>query len=254
MKIAACFAGDVGAARTAARRLLAAQRLRSAQSPQAFDVDSGALGWLTTFDRATAIPMMRTGAKGSLLLVSGVPVDLFGDLNDRLTRVAEGDYRAAAQSLSQLDGAFAILFWDPVNRKFVVVSGFPRHAASLRTDVPRWVLPRYRDEGHRGERSLSSRTRPTRLGDASVPRPLRRGCDLSSRSASGPSSDCHDLRRRHPSVGASTYWRWPEPGLRSGSRVSTPANFSAASATTSSRMRSPPQRRRAAEWRVRLHD
>ena len=104
--------------------MLAAQRLRSAQSPHAVDVDSGALGWLTTFDRATAIPMMRTGANGNLLLVSGVPVDLFGDLRDRLTSVAEGDYRAAAQSLSQLDGAFAILFWDSVNRKLVVVTDF----------------------------------------------------------------------------------------------------------------------------------
>src|SRR4029453_2584583 len=56
--------------------------------------------------------------------VSGVPVDLLGDLDHRLTRVAEGDYREAAQSLSELAGAFAILFWDSAHEKVVVVPGF----------------------------------------------------------------------------------------------------------------------------------
>jgi hypothetical protein len=124
LKIAACLAADEGLARTALPRMLAAQRLRSAHSPHVVDIASGALGWLTTFDRATTIPMVRTGANGNLLLVSGVPVDLLGDLDHRLTRVAEGDYREAAQSLSELDGAFAILFWDSANQKLVVVTDF----------------------------------------------------------------------------------------------------------------------------------
>lgn len=124
MKIAACFTADEGLARTTVQRMLAAQRLRSAQSPHVVGIASGALGWLTTFDRATAIPMVRTAANGNVLLVSGVPVDLVGDLDHRLARVAEGDYREAAQSLSQLDGAFAIVFWDSAHRKLVVVTDF----------------------------------------------------------------------------------------------------------------------------------
>jgi len=124
MKIAACLASDEGLARTAVQRMLAAQRLRPAHSPHVVDIASGALGWLTTFDRATTIPMARTGTNGNVLLVSGVPVDLGGDLDRRLTRVAEGDYREAAQSLSELDGAFAIVFWDAANRKLVVVTDF----------------------------------------------------------------------------------------------------------------------------------
>jgi hypothetical protein len=124
VKIAACLSADEGLARTAVQRMLAAQRLRPAQSPHVVGIASGALGWLTTFDRATAIPMVRTAANGNVLLVSGVPVDLVGDLDHRLTRVAEGDYRGAAQSLSQLDGAFAIVFWDSAHRKLVVVTDF----------------------------------------------------------------------------------------------------------------------------------
>ncbi len=104
--------------------MLAAQRFRSAHTPHVVEIGAGALGWLPTFDQATNVPMARTGANGNLLLVSGVPVDVVGDLDHRLTRVAEGDYREAAQSLSQLDGAFAIVFWDSANRKLVVVTDF----------------------------------------------------------------------------------------------------------------------------------
>jgi hypothetical protein len=104
--------------------MLDAQRLRPAQTPHVFDIDSGALGWLTTFDRATAIPLTRRGDNGNLLLVSGVPVDLVGDLDHRLRTVVGGDFRGAAQSLSELDGAFAAVFWDAENRKLVVVTDF----------------------------------------------------------------------------------------------------------------------------------
>ena len=104
--------------------MLDAQRLRTAQSPHVVDIDSGALGWLTTFDRATAIPLTRKGDNGNLLLLSGVPVDLVGDLDHRLRTMVQGDFRAAAQSLSELDGAFAAVFWDAGNRKLVVVTDF----------------------------------------------------------------------------------------------------------------------------------
>jgi hypothetical protein len=124
MKIAACLASDEGVARASVRRMLDAQRLRTAQSPHVVDIDSGALGWLTTFDRATAIPLTRKGDNGNLLLVSGVPVDLVGDLHHRLRTMVQGDFRAAAQSLSELDGAFAAVFWDAGNRKLVVVTDF----------------------------------------------------------------------------------------------------------------------------------
>lgn len=104
--------------------MLDAQRLRPAQSPHVVDIDSGALGWLTTFDGATAIPLTREGDNGNLLLLSGVPVDLVGDLDHRLRTMVQGDFRAAAQSLSELDGAFAAVFWDAGNRKLVVVTDF----------------------------------------------------------------------------------------------------------------------------------
>ena len=124
MKIAACLSADAGTARTAVQRMLAAQRLRPTHAPHVVDIAPGALGWLTTFEQATAVPLVRRGANGNVLLVSGVPVDLAGDLDHRLSRVVEGDYREAARSLPQLDGAFAIVFWDSPNRKLVVVTDF----------------------------------------------------------------------------------------------------------------------------------
>ena len=216
MKIAACLSADEGLARTAVQRMLAAQRLRSAQSPHVVGIASGALGWLTTFDRATAIPMVRTAANGNVLLVSGVPVDLVGDLDHRLTRVAEGDYRGAAQSLSQLDGAFAIVFWDSAHRKLVVVTDFLRVQPLYSLMLPDGFCLATEIKALAASGHCSLELDP--LGWAMLVSLGHFAEDVTSlrgvRRVPAGSVMVYDVVTRQWQT--STYWRWPEPrpGLR----------------------------------------
>jgi asparagine synthase (glutamine-hydrolysing) len=124
VKLAVCFARDAGTRAPTARRMLEAQRLRDHQRPEVFEVEDGALGWLTTFEQATAVQLARRAPSGNVLLVSGVPVNLEGSLDELLAAVLDGDYRLAARVLPTLDGAFAIVHWDASSRKLVVVTDF----------------------------------------------------------------------------------------------------------------------------------
>jgi hypothetical protein len=124
MKIAAYLGPDRALARAAVDRMLAAQRLRERQTPHVVEIPLGALGWLTTFDHATKIALARQADNGNLLLVSGVPVDLEGDLDARLARAVETSGHEAAEQLRRLDGAFAALHWDATGRTLTVVTDF----------------------------------------------------------------------------------------------------------------------------------
>ncbi len=82
----------------------------------------GALASVRTSDRAGAVPLLRRSQGGNVLMVAGVPLDLGGSLDDRLSRAVAGDYHAAADELQALDGAFAAVFWDAANRKLAIVT------------------------------------------------------------------------------------------------------------------------------------
>ena len=75
-------------------------------------------------EKRSTIGLLRRGQSGNLLAVSGVPVDLAGDIDGRLAAVVESDHMIAARELADLDGAFAAIFWCARARKLVVVTDF----------------------------------------------------------------------------------------------------------------------------------
>jgi hypothetical protein len=112
MKVAVCFTLDRSKCLAAVERMAQAQILSESQTYQLFDVGHGALAHITASERFSAVPLLRQGPQGNLLMISGVPIDMHRLLEQTLRTVSAGDYRTAAQTLPALDGAFAAVFWD----------------------------------------------------------------------------------------------------------------------------------------------
>jgi hypothetical protein len=122
MKVAACFSTNSIDCQAAARAMAEAMRFSDRQHCEVFPVDNGAMACVTTFDSATAVPLLRRSLGGNILMVAGVPLDLQGSLDKRLERVVAVNYRQASDHLKGLDGAFVALFWDAAAGKLLVVS------------------------------------------------------------------------------------------------------------------------------------
>jgi hypothetical protein len=210
MKIAVCFAKDFNG-KDVVEKMALSQKLCPEQSYGSFIVPGGALGYITTGERFSSIPLIREGANGNLLLVTGVPIDLHGSVDSRLGEVAAGDYRQAAKSLRCLDGAFAAVFWDAQNQKLVVV-----------TDTlgiqPLYILHR------EGVLLLATETKAfPASGLINVEmNPAGWGSFVSLGFVIGDQTQMADVKRVDPasvlvydptsgSIESTTYWSWPEP-------------------------------------------
>jgi hypothetical protein len=66
--------------------------------------------------------MFRQSERCNILLVTGLPLDLNGLLDERLDRAVSGDSKIAAKELKELDGAFAAIHWDFAQKKLLIVS------------------------------------------------------------------------------------------------------------------------------------
>jgi len=124
MKIAACFADKGVSCDAIARKMVAAQTHCAFHRDYMESVPGGYVGCVSTSDQFSDIPLYRKSENRNWLMVSGCPIDLNLDLEQRLASVLTMDYHAAGRSLSELDGAFTACFWDDANRKFVVVTDF----------------------------------------------------------------------------------------------------------------------------------
>jgi hypothetical protein len=134
LKLSALLCSDIAHARRVVDGALAAQRLRPFHESRVVEIPCGVLGWLTTFDRCTTVPLARRSQTGNVFLVSGVPVALDDSLDALLSRAVAADSKQAAEELTRLDGAFAALHWDATQRQLTVVTDFlgmqPLYAAS----------------------------------------------------------------------------------------------------------------------------
>jgi glutamine amidotransferase-like protein/asparagine synthase len=124
MKVAVCFTPDRLKNLATVERMAQAQSLYESQTYQLFEVRHGALAHITASERFSAVPLFRQGPQGNLLIISGVPIDMHGPIEQTLRTVSAGDYHEATRALPALDGAFAGVFWDNQHQKLVVVTDF----------------------------------------------------------------------------------------------------------------------------------
>ena len=122
MKVAACFSTGSTDCLVAVKKMTKAMQLSTEQNKEVFPVNNGAIGYVMSSDQFSAIPLIRKSEKGNILMISGVPIDLAGSLDTRLSEITVADFREAKRKLCELDGAFAALFWDAVNQKLVSVN------------------------------------------------------------------------------------------------------------------------------------
>lgn len=122
MKIAACFAEESVDCHDSVKKMVQAQRLYPDQHDKSFAVSGGALGYVSTGDRFSSISLERQSLEGNLLMISGVPIDMDGELDRKLAKLVEGDYLEAIEILKKLDGAYVAVFWDEQNKKLAVVT------------------------------------------------------------------------------------------------------------------------------------
>jgi hypothetical protein len=124
LKIAVCFTRDRSKCLATVKRMAQAQTLYESQTYQILQVRHGAIAHITAAERFSAVQLFRQDPQGNLLMISGVPIDMHGAIEQTLRTVSTGDYRAAILALPALDGAFAAVFWDNQHQKLVVVTDF----------------------------------------------------------------------------------------------------------------------------------
>jgi hypothetical protein len=191
--------------------MLQAQTLRSDHIPHVFDLGIGAVGYLTTSDRFSAVPLARCTPEGNLLFLSGVPIDPRGNLADTLATVAKADYRTAARLLPTLDGAYAAVFWDQRHQKLVVVTDFLGLQPLYTAEIPGSLLLASELRGIAASGRIALDLDPAGWGTF-----VSFGYFLGSATA------LNRVRLVEPaavvtfdavtgSIDTSTYWRWPEP-------------------------------------------
>jgi hypothetical protein len=102
--------------------MLRAQRLRVWQQPHVLSLGSAAIGYCEASPREDArFPSVRAHEDGSLLLVSGVPIST----RDNVESVIDAASRSHdPELLTQLDGAFAAIYWDARKEQLTAVSDF----------------------------------------------------------------------------------------------------------------------------------
>ena len=124
MKIAAVF-GDVGHLETKnyVEQMCRAQVACDWHKYEIFEVQGGAIGIVRTSERYGNVPMFLKGSTGNFLAISGVPTKE-GKLKDFLQNVVEMSSSDAFQALTEMDGAYAALFWQESEKKVLFVTDF----------------------------------------------------------------------------------------------------------------------------------
>lgn len=124
MKLAAVF-GKVGSDSPMfyVERMCKAQLACDWHKYNVFEVPGGAIGIVRTSEKFGKIPMLLKGENGNILVMSGVPIN-GGKLNEFLHRVVEMNSHDAAQALTEMDGAYAALFWQAEEKKALLVTDF----------------------------------------------------------------------------------------------------------------------------------
>ena len=88
-----------------------------------FKFTGGFLAKITTATGTTGnICLYRTGSTQNILIIAGIPIIINGNLEQKLNQIVELDYQNAAEALTDLDGAFAALYWDQRAAKLVIVT------------------------------------------------------------------------------------------------------------------------------------
>ena len=88
-----------------------------------FKFTGGFLAKITTATGTTGnICLYRTGSTQNILIIAGIPIIINGNLQQKLNQIVELDYQNAAEALTDLDGAFAALYWDQRAAKLVIVT------------------------------------------------------------------------------------------------------------------------------------
>ena len=77
---------------------------------------------ITTQQTNIAVKLKRKSATNNLLIISGLPITTTENLDQKLEQIVNSNYQNAAKNLTQLDGAFAALYWDNSAHKLVVVT------------------------------------------------------------------------------------------------------------------------------------
>lgn len=113
MKIAFCSSKDRPNPEQTVELMLRAQAVVPGPEPVIVKVTNGALGWLSTSDRHSAIPMAHQSVSGNVLVVAGVPIDTTGgDLGVVLKQCADSGTDEFIRRFKEIDGVFAALHWD----------------------------------------------------------------------------------------------------------------------------------------------
>jgi hypothetical protein len=88
-----------------------------------FKFTGGFLAKITTATGTTGnISLYRTASTQNILIIAGIPIIINGNLQQKLNQIVELDYQNAAEALTDLDGAFAALYWDQRAAKLVIVT------------------------------------------------------------------------------------------------------------------------------------
>jgi len=124
MKIAAVF-GSVGpnSPKEYVERMCKAQLACDWHTYSVFEVPGGAIGVVRTSEKFGKIPMFLQSSKGNILAISGVPIK-GGKLTPFLHRVVEMSSEDASRALTEMDGAYAALFWNAEEKKAILVTDF----------------------------------------------------------------------------------------------------------------------------------
>lgn len=121
MKVAYCF-HQGNANKNIAKKMGHAQSLFSHQDCQTFDFGDGGVSFVSGGDRHSTIPTVRFGKNGNHLIVTGIPITNNGSIETRLNEIVNSDYQNAGNLISDLNGAFAITYWDGLFHKLLIVT------------------------------------------------------------------------------------------------------------------------------------
>ncbi|MEX0686557.1 MAG: hypothetical protein WD267_13955 [Balneolales bacterium] len=124
MKIGYCFSLIKSDNFEAAKKMGQAQAMLPHQDYQCINLTNGSACYVSSGDRHSAVPMARLGKNGNHLLVTGLPIVHRGSIENVLRKIVNSDYQSAISHIKQLEGAFAITFWDELNCKLLIVTDF----------------------------------------------------------------------------------------------------------------------------------
>jgi len=122
MKIAVCFVSRDENARQVCEGMANAQKIFDFQRRSVFDAGSGAIASVETDSSRETIKLRREGRSGNLLLITGAPIVTSGALDEKLSHIVDSGHEEAAKALSELEGAFAAVYWNQDENKLVIVT------------------------------------------------------------------------------------------------------------------------------------